>query len=136
MNYSIAVKVDISDFDYNPVLKYYNEKREKDSPELEELDRMEGGFKIKLPANYYNDYHDDPIDPDCKIAQLRWNRRRQLIPGYIGFNNKEKSLLFESLCHVLGEDNVYYVSKEDTSSNPHIYHVSVTPNGHVVKGMI
>ena len=39
---------------------------------------------------------------------------------------KEKSLLFE--------DNVYYyVSNEDANSNPTRYHVSVTPNGHVVK---
>ena len=56
-----------------------------------------------------------------------------LVPGYIGFTCQEKSLLFEALCNVLGEDNVYYVSKEDTNKNPTKYHVSVTPNGHVVK---
>ena len=72
------------------------------------------------------------VDPDCKIAQLRW-ARGHLVPGYIGFTSEEKTLLFKALCNALGEDNIYYVSKEDANKDPTKYHVSVTPNGHVMK---
>ena len=114
-------------YDYEPILNYYNDRRPEGSGELEELDRMEGGFKIRLPET--SEYGDDP---DCKIAQMRW-ARGHLVPGYIGFTSGEKNLLFEALCNTLGEDNVYHVSKEDANSNPTRYHVSVTPSGHVVK---
>lgn len=59
--------------------------------------------------------------------------RGHLVPGYICFSSEEKTLLFEALCNVLGQDNVYYVSKEEANKNPTRYHVSVTPNGHVLK---
>ena len=72
------------------------------------------------------------VDPDCKIAQLRW-AHGHLAPGYIGFTSKEKTLLFEALCNASGQDNVYYVLKEDANRNPTKYQASVTPNGHVVK---
>ena len=36
-------------YDYEPILNYYNDRRPEGSGELEELDRMEGGFKIRLP---------------------------------------------------------------------------------------
>jgi hypothetical protein len=88
---------------------------------------MEGGCKIRLPER--SEYG---VDPDCKIAQLKW-ARGHLVPGYIGFTGEEKTLLFEALCNTLGEDNVYYVSKEDANKNPTRYYVPVTPNGHVVK---
>ena len=88
---------------------------------------MEGGFKLRLPE--ISEYG---TDPDCKIAQLRWVRGH-LIPGYIGFTGEEKTLLFEALCSVLGQDNVYYVSKEEGNGNPTRYHVSATPSGHVLK---
>ena len=113
--------------DYEPILKYYNDRRPEGSRELEELDRMERGFKIRLPET--SEYG---LDPDCKIAQMRW-ARGHLVPGYIGFTSGEKNLLFEALCNTLGEHNVYYVSKEDANSNPTRYHVSVTPNGHELK---
>jgi len=124
-NKVIAVKV--TPTDYEPILNYYNDRRPEGSPALEELDRMEGGFKIRLPET--SEYG---VDPDCKIAQLRW-ARGHLVPGYIGFTSEEKGLLFEALCNTLGEDNVYHVSKEDANSNPTRYDVSVTPSGHVVK---
>ena len=76
---------------------------------------MEGGFKLRLPE--ISEYG---TDPDCKIAQLRWVRGH-LIPGYIGITGEEKTLLFEALCSVLGQDNVYYVSKEEGNGNPTRY---------------
>ena len=114
-------------YDYEPIVNYYNDRRPEGSHALEELDRMEGGFKIRLPET--SEYG---VDPDCKIAQLRW-ARGHLVPGYIGFTSEEKTLLFEALCNALGEDNVYYVSKEYANKNTTKYRVSVTPNGHVVK---
>ena len=127
MNEVIAVNINSIPIDYEPILNYYNEHRPDGSPVLEELDRMEGGFKIRLP-----EIPGYSIDPDCKIAQLRW-ARGHLIPGYIGFTREEKSLLFEALCNVLGENNVSYISKENANKNPTRYEVAVTPNGHVVK---
>ena len=62
----IAVNINSIPSDYEPILNYYNERRPEGSPVLEELDRMEGGFKIRLPKHGYG------IEPDCKIAQLRW----------------------------------------------------------------
>ena len=81
------------EYDYEPILNYYyyNDRRPESSGELEELDRMEGGFKIRLPET--SEYGDDP---DCKIAQMRW-ARGHLVPGYIGFTSGEKNLLFEKL---------------------------------------
>ena len=78
-------------YDYEPILNCYNDRRPEGSGELEELDRMEGGFKIRLPET--SEYGDDP---DCKIAQMRW-ARGHLVPGYIGFTSGEKNLLFEKL---------------------------------------
>ena len=88
---------------------------------------MEGGFKLRLPE--ISEYC---IDPNCKIAQLRW-ARGHLVPGYTGFTSKEKTLLFEALCSVLGQNNVYYVLKGDANRNPTRYQVLMRPNGHVVK---
>ena len=123
----IAVNINSIPSDYEPILNYYNERRPEGSPVLEELDRMEGGFKIRLPETPgYG------IDPDCKIAQLRWSRGH-LISGYIGFTSEEKSLLFEALCNVLGENNVSYISKQNANKNPTSYEVAVTPSRHVVK---
>ena len=52
-----------------------------------------------------------------KVAQLRW-AQGNLIPGYIDFTSEEKSLLFEAaLGHVLGQDNVYHVSKSKAEAN-------------------
>ena len=126
---SKVIAVEKVPYDYKPILNYYNDddRRPEGSHALEELDRMEGGFIIRLTET--SEYG---VDPDCKIAQLRW-ARGHLVPGYIGFTSEEKTLLFEALCNASGEDNVYYVSKEDANSNPTRYHVSVAPNGHVVK---
>ena len=49
MSEVIAVKVKVTPYDYEPILNYYNDRRPEGSSALEELDRMEGGFKLKLP---------------------------------------------------------------------------------------
>ncbi len=50
-------------------------------------------------------------------------------------SSEQKTLLFEAVCNVLGQYDVYYyyVSKEEANRNPTRYQGSVTPNGHVVK---
>jgi len=42
------------------------------------------------------------------------------------FSSEEKNLLFETLSHCLGKDNVYCVSKEEANRNPRRYEVAVT----------
>ena len=57
-------------YDYEPILNYYNDRRPEGSNALEELDRMEGGFKIRLPET--SEYGDDP---DCKNSSNEMGSR-------------------------------------------------------------
>jgi len=50
-------------------------------------------------------------DDNEKIKQLRWHRGYLVSNYYIGFNNDEEELLYTSLVHVLGQDNVTYQKK-------------------------
>ena len=83
-------------------MKKNNNNKEKHEMPLEELNREEGGFKIRLPEMY-----DKDCDENEKIKQLRWNK------GYLvqhlfyeTFSEKETILLYNALVNVLGKDNV------------------------------
>jgi hypothetical protein len=47
-------------------------------------------------------------DDNKKIKQLRWHRGYLVSSYYIGFDNDEEELLYTSLVHVLGQDNVIH----------------------------
>lgn len=81
------------------VLDYYNSKKKNTDKPLQELDRAEGGFQIELDKIEGN-------DPNKRIKQLRWTSKRLCCLIYIDFTNDEKKLLYESLCHVFGNENV------------------------------
>jgi hypothetical protein len=68
---------------------------------LEILNRLEGGFKIAILSR-----KDKSMDANCKIQQLRWSRGYLRPMGFVGFNEKQTKLLFESLVNALGESNV------------------------------
>jgi|SRR5210317_1315164 hypothetical protein len=103
MSFVIGVKINNLPNGYQPILDYYNSKRDQSTPPLEKLPRCEGGFMIKFEN--YDQIKDFEINN--KIQQLRWSKKQLVSDIYIGFNDIQLELLYESLIHSLGEDNVY-----------------------------
>jgi hypothetical protein len=86
------------------ILDYYNAcalNKSANSEPLHRLDRYEGGFKINIP-----EMKDVNCDDNKKIKQLRWHRGFLVSSCYIGFDDDEEELLYTSLVHVLGQENV------------------------------
>ena len=106
MSYIICLKTDILPNGYQPILTYYNENRPQGTEELEELNRAEGGFMIKIPENK------DEQDINNRIRQLRWSNLRLVSDIYIGFNDEQLDLLYESFINYLGEDNLCKIEKK------------------------
>ena len=90
----IRVFIDsIDEFTCNQIINYYNNNKLDNEESLENLDRCEGGFKIKITNKL-----DELCDSNEKIKQLRWNKKC-LIPykNYESFSNNQSILLFESM---------------------------------------
>jgi hypothetical protein len=104
-NMPIKVLLDtICTHDMQRILDYYNtyaQNKSVDTQPLELLDRYEGGFQISIP-----EMKDVNCDENKKIKQLRWHKGFLVSGYYIGFDNDEEELLYTSLVHVLGQDNV------------------------------
>jgi hypothetical protein len=83
------------------ILDYYNSNKDILDEPLEILDRCEGGFKIQL-AYMKNQFG----DPNNMCKQVRWKNGQLISNGYISFTYNETMLLYQSLCHVLGNNNV------------------------------
>jgi hypothetical protein len=80
------------------IIDYYNSKKSTDDEPLELIDN---GFKIQL--SYMKDQFGDH-DKMCK--QVQWNKGCLSSNSYISFKYDESLLLFASLTHVLGVQNV------------------------------
>lgn len=117
MLYTIAVKVNKIYVD--KIIDYYNNKRPESSHPLENLNRCEGGFMIKMEN--YDDI--DDTDENNKIHQLRWSNRQLVQDMYYGFNNEQLDLLYESIGACIGEDMVYKIDKNKESSIKRMYFV-------------
>jgi hypothetical protein len=99
---TIKVKVDtISHEDIQKVVDYYNQNKPDTEEPLNRLNRYEGGFQISLPH-----MKDVMCDANNKIKQLRWHKQCLVAGFYMGFSDSEEDLLYKSLVHVLGQDNV------------------------------
>jgi hypothetical protein len=107
MSFVIGVKISDLPNGYEPILDYYNSKRDQSTPPLEKLPRCEGGFMIKFEN--YDEIKDFEINN--KIQQLRWCKRQLISDIYIGFNDTQLELLYEALVCSLGENNVYKYDK-------------------------
>ena len=83
------------------ILDYFNSKKDILDEPLELLNRAEGGFKINI--SYLKN---DPCNENKKIKQVRWKKGYLDSSGFISFIYKETMLLYESMCKVLGEENV------------------------------
>ena len=92
---------------YQPILDYYNSRKEEGESPLRRLDRAEGGFQIDIPQEQWKKDSNGFIDENYKIRQLRWNREGCLVSGgYITFTEKQGNLLYEALVHSLPPGNV------------------------------
>ena len=105
--YNMFIEVLFNEVSYENVCDYYNSHKPDEWNPLSRLDRAEGGFSIDI-QNYQPDPHDVfSRDPNAKIKQVRWQRKKLLKPaGWVGFSCKETQLLYESLCYVHGQDQV------------------------------
>jgi len=114
MSFVIGVKINNLTNGYEPILDYYNSKRDQTTPPLEKLPRCEGGFMIKFEN--YDQLKD--FDINNKIQQLRWCKGQLVRDMYFGFNDTQLKLLYEALVDSLGENNVYtydsYIKQEPT----------------------
>lgn len=130
MSFTICLKVNILPNGYTPILDYYNNNREEGTEELQELNRLEGGFMIKIPEN-----KDEP-DANDRIRQLRWSNLRLVSDIYIGFNDEQLNLLYEAFVNYIGENNVYKIEKNITHNRiPRNIEVYVSNGTHHVKSI-
>ena len=130
MSFTICLKVNILPNGYTPILDYYNNNRGEGTEELQELNRLEGGFMIKIPEN-----KDEP-DANDRIRQLRWSNLRLVSDIYIGFNDEQLNLLYEAFVNYLGENNVYKIEKNITHNRiPRNIEVCVSNGTHHVKSI-
>lgn len=102
---------------YDKVLNYFNTHKLNDMEPIEKLQRFEGGFSIKLKNV------DENLDINKRIKQLRWHKKKlvnELFEGcnsycHMGFNIDELNLLYKSLVHIYGEDQVIFHNKLEKS---------------------
>ena len=102
MSRSISVKFgSITTTEDQLIVDHYNTIKTQHFPNLEILDRCEGGFQIPLDKT-------EDTDQNLKIKQVRWNKKKLVPMNYIGFNQDETLLLYKSFVHVFGESLVVY----------------------------
>ena len=100
---------------YKPILDYYNLNKPADRNPIKRLDRDGGGFEIALnkeelqKSREWSSRFCPLFDDNNAIKQLRWSLGTLTSKGYIGFNKEETELLFKSLKHSLGDDQVLIV---------------------------
>jgi len=97
---NIKVTVDrISLECYDKICEYYNER--ETLGKIQKLDRCEGGFCVEIKK----EERESEFEND-RIRQLRWNKKELVSGMYKGLLYEEESLLYESMCVILGEMNV------------------------------
>ena len=91
---------------YEKICDYYNFYKPKEWNQLKGLERAEGGFYIDIKHQVIDS---NPLSSNHfkKIKQLRWSNKCLITPiGWSNFTNNEITLLYHSLCHVYGENQV------------------------------
>jgi hypothetical protein len=111
----MTITVTFKIFQYEPIVEYYNQIKPPDWNPIEKLNRIEGGFQIKL-----DDFDNGrSIDINQKIKQVRWYKQQLITPiAMFGFTMEEEYLLYQSFLHVHGKDEVKQLPHrmESTSS--------------------
>ena len=97
---------------YKDICQFYNQNRKPNSNPIREAGVWEGGFEISLTDQEINKIKLRTmytLDPNDTVRQVRWSKGCLLAMGYAGFQEEEYQLLYNSLVHVLGKDNVSWV---------------------------
>lgn len=99
----MTITVTFKTFKYEPIIKYYNQNKPPDWNPIEKLNRLEGGFQIKM-----EDFdHNRSLDINQRIKQVRWHKQQLITPiAMFGFTVEEEYLLYQSFLHVHGENEV------------------------------
>lgn len=85
---------------YNDVIQHYNSIKPKSSPNIQKLDRIEGGFEIPIP-------HTEGKDPNQRVRQVRWHKKSlRTRHADIGLSVDETHTLYQAMAHVFGSDKV------------------------------
>ena len=103
---SIIISVKFSSYtpeQFKQVLDHYNSIKQSHHMALEELDRCEGGFQIRLKET---ELDKRSCAVNANIRQLRWTNRKLHPMNYVGFTEEETLRLYQSLVHVFGESSV------------------------------
>ena len=101
-----TIKVNSHTVYYDTICEYYNKNKSEDWNPLERLDRIEGGFQIKL------NNCSDKMDCNLNYKQLRWSKGALCTYSSIqSFNKEELDLLYESFCNSLGKDKITKIDK-------------------------
>ena len=108
----MRIKVLVNHIYYRDILEYYNSHKSDDEESLHVLNRMEGGFYIKIPE-IYNEHHFNST-----TRQVRWSYGILKSFGLNPFTENQTLLLYNSLVHVLGESKVLLISPNPTNPNP------------------
>jgi hypothetical protein len=87
-------------------LAHYNNNKDPDEIDLEELDRKEGGFQIQLAEDQWKKNYAGFIDANDKIRQVRWHEGLLISRGFRTFTGKQYMLLYEALVVGFGGGNV------------------------------
>lgn len=91
---------------YKKVISYYNSNKPEYWLPISKLDRAEGGFSIPIEKNIYSLQF---VDSNQTIKQVRWEKKILVTkPDHYPFNEPETFLLYQSLQHVFGANQVSY----------------------------
>ena len=103
VNKKMTITVTFKTFKYEPIIEYYNQNKPPDWNPIEKLNRLEGGFQIKM-----EDFdHNRSLDINNRIKQVRWYKQQLITPiAMFGFSKEEEYLLYQSFLHVHGENEV------------------------------
>jgi len=108
------IQVLFAEVSYDDVCNDYNNHKPDNWNPLQRLERAEGGFSIDITSPE----HTQSVDPNARIKQLRWKNKYLHTPrGWIGFNDEELALLYQSICNVYGNTQVLLLHDELNSTN-------------------
>lgn len=90
---------------YSKICSFYNDHKDSSWNTIQPLKRLEGGFYICVNANKNLE---EAQYSNKDIKQVRWMSKRLVTPkGLNEFTLPELTLLYKSIAHVHGEENVF-----------------------------
>ena len=104
----MLIKVKFDNYNSEQIINYYNSKKDTSWFPLEDLDRIEGGFKITIRKLKEKEF----CDANDLIKQVRWHRKLLHTPaGYYSFSKKETQLLYESFLQFHSPDELELIAE-------------------------